>query len=113
LASPGLVAVEKDHLIWVDSRMNTVFFTMGCVSACNLIIPSPGINNSASVKKLLLFPIEGIFQQALDFFEHKFKVTQAAGQISNGMVTYSTKKEDHTVYSSSSSNVLHFQYCIP
>ena len=84
--------------------MNAVFFTTGCVSACNLITPAPGINNSAAVKKLLLFPIEGIFQEAVDFFGYKFKISQAAGQISNGVVTYSTKKEGHTVYSSSSSS---------
>jgi len=108
LASPDLVAVEKDHLVWADSRLNAVFFTTGCVSACNLITPAPGINNGAAVKKLLLFPIEGIFQDGLDYFGCKFKVTQAAGQISNGMVTYATKKEGHTVYSSSSSKFLHF-----
>jgi hypothetical protein len=102
LASPDLVIVEKDHLVWADSRMKAVFFTTGCVSTCNLITPAPGINNSAAAKKLLLFPIEGIFQEALDFFGFKFKVTQAAGQISNGVVTYSTKKEGHTIYSSSS-----------
>ena len=90
--------------------MNAVFFTTGCVSACNLITPAPGVNNSASAKKLLLFPIEGIFQQAVDFFGHKFKVTQAAGQISNGVVTYTTKKEGQAVYSSSSSKFLHFLY---
>ena len=103
LASPDLVTVEKDHLVWQDSKLNAVFFTTGCVSACNLIIPSPGNNNSAAAKKLLLFPIEGVFQVALDYFGVKFKVTHAAGQISNGVVTYSTKKEGHTVYSSSSS----------
>lgn len=102
LASPDLVAVDKDHLVWEDSRMNAVFLTTGCVSACNLITPAPGINNSAAAKKLLLFPIEGIFQDALDFFGYKFKITQAAGQIANGVVTYSTKKEGHAVYSSSS-----------
>jgi hypothetical protein len=108
-ASPHIVVVEKDHLVWADSRTNAVFFTTGCVSACNLITPAAGINNSAAAKKLLLFPIEGLFQDALDFFGVKFKVSQAAGQLSNGVVTYSTKKEGHTVYSSSSGKLLHFQ----
>jgi hypothetical protein len=88
--------------------MNAVFFTTGCVSACNLITPAPGINNSAAAKKLLLFPIEGLFQDALDFFGVKFNVSQAAGQLSNGVVTYSTKKEGHTVYPSSSGRFLLF-----
>ena len=101
LASPDLVVVEKDHLIWDDSRANAVFFTTGCMSACNLIIPAPGINNGAAAKKLLLFPIDEVFQEALDFFGFKFKATQVAGQISNGVVTYSTKKEGQVIYSSS------------
>jgi len=101
LASPDLVVVEKDHLVWEDSRPNAVFFTTGCVSACNLIIPAPGINNSAAAKKLFLFPINEVFQEALDFFGFKFKATQVAGQISNGVVTYSTKKEGQTIYTSS------------
>jgi hypothetical protein len=108
LASPDLVVIEKDHLVWADSRMNAVFFTTGCVSACNLITPAPGINNTAAAKKLLLFPIDGIFQDALDFFGYKFKVTLAAGQINNGVVTYSTKKEGHAVYASSSGMFVHF-----
>jgi hypothetical protein len=79
----------------------------GCVSACNLIIPAPGINNSPSAKKLLLFSLEGIFQEALDFFGFKFRVTQATGQFSNGVVTYSTKKkEGHIVYTSLSGRFL-------
>src|SRR6266568_8727317 len=77
-----------------------VFFTMGCVSACNLIIPAPGINNGATAKKLLLFPIDEVFQEALNFFGFKFKATQVAGQISNSIVTYSTKKEGQVIYSS-------------
>ena len=101
MASPDLVVVEKDHLVWDDSRANAVFFTTGCVSACNLIIPAPGINNSPAAKKLLLFPINEIFQQALDFFGFKFKATQVAGQISNGVVTYTTKKEGQAIYTSS------------
>ncbi len=101
-ASPDIVVVEKDHLVWADSRMNAVFLTTGCVSACNLITPATGINNSAAAKKLLLFPIEGLFQDALDFFGVKFKVSQAAGQLTNGVVTYSTKKEGHAIYPSSS-----------
>jgi len=92
LASPDLVSVEKDHLVWSDSRMKAVFFTTGCVSGCNVITPAPGINNSAAAKKLLLFPIEGIFQEALSFFGFKFKVDLVAGQINNGVVTYSTKQ---------------------
>jgi len=48
----------------------------------------------------LLFPIDEIFQQALDFFGFKFKATQVAGQISNGVVTYSTKKEGQVIYTS-------------
>ena len=100
-ASPDIVVVEKDHLVWADSRMNAIFLTMGCVSACNLITPAAGINNSAPAKKLL-FLIEGLFQDAVDFFGVKFKVSQAAGQLSNGVVTYSTKKEGHAVYPSSS-----------
>jgi hypothetical protein len=78
-----------------------------------LIIPAPGVNNGAPAKKLLLFPIQGIFQDALDFFGFKFKVAQAAGQISNGVVTYTTKKEGHAVYSSSSSKFFQFVYNIP
>jgi hypothetical protein len=105
--------VEKDHLIWADSRTNAVFLTTGCVSACNLITPAPGINTSAAVKKLLLFPIEGIFQEALDFFGVKFKVVQAAGQLSNGVVAYSTKKEGQTVYSSSSGALLNHRHMLP
>ncbi len=101
-ASPDIVVVEKDRLVWADSRMNAIFLTTGCVSACNLITPAAGINNSAATKKLLLFPIKGLFQDALDFFGVKFKVSQAAGQLSNGVVTYSTKKEGHAVYPSSS-----------
>jgi hypothetical protein len=101
-ASPDIVVVDKDHLVWPESRMNAVFLTTGCVSACNLITPAAGINSSAAAKKLLLFPIEGIFQDALNFFGAKFKVSHAAGQLSNGVVTYSTKKEGHTVYPSSS-----------
>ncbi len=100
-ASADIVVVEKDHLVWADSRMNAIFLTMGCVSACNLITPAAGINNSAPAKKLL-FLIEGLFQDAVDFFGVKFKVSQAAGQLSNGVVTYSTKKEGHAVYPSSS-----------
>jgi hypothetical protein len=107
-ASPDLVVVEKDHLVWADSRMNAVFLTTGCVSACNLITPAAGINNSAAAKKLLLFPIEGLFQDALDFFGVKFNVSQAAGQLSNGVVTYSTKKEGHAVYPSSSGEFFFF-----
>jgi hypothetical protein len=98
--------VEKDHLVWADSKTNAVFVTTGCVSACNLITPAAGINNSAAAKKLLLFPIEGLFQDAVDFFGVKFKVSQAAGQLSNGVITYSTKKEGHTVYASSSGKFL-------
>ena len=105
-ASPDIVVVEKDHLVWADSRTNTVFLTTGCVSACNLIVPAAGINNSAAAKKLLLFPIEGLFQDALDFFGFKFNMSQAAGQLSNGVVTYLTKKEGHTVYPSSSGKFL-------
>ena len=101
MASPDLVVIEKDHLVWEDSRANAVFFTTGCVSACNLIIPAPGINNSAAAKKLLLFPIDEVFQEALDFFGFKFKATHVAGQISNGVVTYSTKKEGQAIYASS------------
>lgn len=106
LASPDLVAVEKDHLIWPETKMKAVFFTTGCVSACNLVDPAQGHNNSPAVKKLLLFPITGIFQEALDFFGFKFKVGQAAGQIVNGMVAYSTKKEGHAVYSSSTGKLV-------
>ncbi len=58
---------------------------------------------------MLLFPIEGLFQDALDFFGVKFKVSQAAGQLSNGVVTYSTKKEGHTVYPSSSGKFFLFR----
>lgn len=108
-ASPEIVVVDKDHLVWADSKVNAVFLTTGCVSACNLITPAAGINNSAAAKKLLLFPIEGLFQDALDFFGVKFKVSQAAGQLSNGVVAYSTKKEGHTVYASSSGKFLHFR----
>ena len=108
LASPDLVSVEKDHLVWSDSRMKAVFFTTGCVSGCNVITPAPGINNSAAAKKLLLFPIEGIFQEALSFFGFKFKVDLVAGQINNGVVTYSTKKDGQAVYSSSSSKSFYF-----
>jgi len=68
------------------------------VSACNLIIPAPGINNGTAAKKLLLFPIDEIFQQALDFFGFKFKATQVAGQISNGVVIYTAKKERQAIY---------------
>jgi hypothetical protein len=98
--------MEKDHLVWTDSRMNAVFLTTGCVSACNLITPAAGVNNSAAAKKLLLFLIEGLFQDSVDFFGFKFNVSQAAGQLSNGVVNYSTKKEGHTVYPSSSGKSL-------
>ncbi len=108
-ASPDIIVVDKDHLVWLDSRMNAVFLTTGCVSACNLITPAAGINNGAAAKKLLLFLIDHMFQDALEFFGVKFKVTQAAGQLSNGVVTYSTKKEGHAVYPSSSGKSLHFR----
>lgn len=88
--------------------MNAVFLTTGCVSACNLKTPAAGVNNSAAAKKLLLFPIEGLFQDSVDFFGVKFNVSQAAGQLSNGVVTYSTKKEGHAVYPSSSGKFLLF-----
>ena len=100
--------MDKDRLVWHDSRVNAVFLTTGCVSACNLITPAPGVNNSAAAKKLLLFPIEGLFQDGLDFFGVKFKVAQAAGQLNNGVVTYSTKKEGHNIYPSSSGKLLYF-----
>jgi len=110
LASPDLVVVEKDHPVWEDSRANAVFFTTGCMSACNLIIPALGVNNSATAKKLLLFLINEVFQEALDFFGFKFKATQVAGQISNGVVTYSTKKEGQTIYTSSG-ELLEYSWC--
>jgi len=53
-------------------------------------------NNTA--KKLLLFPIDKVFQKALDFFGFKFRATQVTGQISNGVVMYFTKKEKQTIY---------------
>ena len=106
--SPDIVVVDKDHLIWADSRMKAIFFTMDCVSACNLITPAAGISNSTAAKKLLLFLIEGLFQDTLDFFGVKFKVSQAAGQLSNGVVTFLTKKEGHAIYPSSSGKFLLF-----
>jgi hypothetical protein len=81
-----------------------VFFTTGCVSACNLIVPTTsGGTNGASVKKLLLFPIQDVFQAAIDFFGFKFKVSRVAGQINNAVVGYATKKEGQKMYSSGSS----------
>jgi len=105
------VVVDKDHLVWEDSRANAVFLTTGCVSACNLIIPSPGVNNSAAAKKLLLFPIDEIFQQTLDFFGSKFKATHIAGQISNSVVMYSTKKEGQVIYTSSGRSSCFYVFC--
>ena len=101
LASPDLVVVEKDHLVWEDSRRNAVFFATGCVSSCHLIVASQASAGNPAGKKLLLFPIDGLFQDSLNFFGHKFKVNQAAGQINNGVVTYATKREGIVVYTSS------------
>lgn len=104
LASPDQVVIERDHLIWPDSHANAVFFTTDCVSACNLIVPTTsGGANGAGVKKLLLFPIENVFQAGIDFFGFKFKANQVAGQINNTVVAYATKKEGQKMYPSGSS----------
>ena len=104
LASPDLVVVNKDHLVWRDTRATAVFFTTGCVSACNLVVPTTtGGVNGAAVKKLFLFPIQDVFDAAIDFFGFKFNVMKVAGQINNAVVAYATKKEGQQVFSSSSS----------